>query len=79
MVRGVSDPTHVKFFNLRSFEYFYTDFLARYIRPDYIGKFQKTYIEEYNWENSDVKVINGHFLALKGDYEKNYCGQKWMA
>lgn len=75
---AVSDPTHVRFFNLRSFEYFYNNYLARFIKPSYTGKFQCARINEYFWEGTNVSVISCHLIALKGWYEDNWCGEKLM-
>lgn len=73
-----SDPTHVKFFNKRSFEYYTNQNISKYIQPQFKGKFQKNRINEYFWENSDVSVIQCHMIALKGDYENNWIGEKLM-
>lgn len=69
-----SDPTHVKFFNLRSFEYF-TGGLSKFIRPQYNGKFQKARIVEYWWDK-DVSVISAQLICLKGWYDKKWCGER---
>lgn len=68
-----SDPTHVKFFNKRSFDYYTTEKLAKYIRPKYSGKFQKMRVVEYWWDK-DVSVISANLVNLKGWYDKEWCG-----
>lgn len=76
---AMSDPTHIKFFNLRSFEYFTTNNLAKFIRPQYKGKFQKARMTEFFWDNSDVSVISVHMIAFKGWYEQRWCGENmWL-
>lgn len=69
-----SDPTHVKFFNLRSFDY-YTTKLSDFIRPQYSGKFQKARVVEYWWDKK-VSVISAQLICFKGWYEQNWCGIK---
>lgn len=68
-----SDPTHVKFFNKRSFEYYTTERLAKFIRPQYFGKFQNARLVEYWWDNR-VSVISANLINLKGWYDENWCG-----
>lgn len=72
-----SDPTHIKFFVTRSFDYYTTEHLAKYIRPAYKGRFQNIRLNEYMWENDNVCVISCHMLALKGgEYDNNSWGYK---
>lgn len=71
------DPTHVKFFNLLSFEYFTNQEYARYIQPQYAGRFQKARVSEYRWPNG-IPVISAQLIALKGWYDENWCGLKEM-
>lgn len=74
-----SDPTHVKFFNERSFEYYTNKDLARFIQPQYKGKFQKIHFEQNTWAGTDVTVASVQMICMKGDYEKNWCGEnKWL-
>lgn len=64
-----SDPTHVKFFNKRSFEYLTNqNNLSRYIQPRYRGRFQLNRINEYFWQGTDVSVIQCHMIAIKEGY-----------
>lgn len=73
-----SDPTHIKFFNKRSFQYYTNQQISQYIQPQFHGKFQLNRINEYFWHNSDVSVIQAHMICLKGDYEQNWIGEKLM-
>lgn len=70
-----SDPTHKKFFNKRSFEYYTNQNISKYIQPQYKGRFQKARLVEYWWDES-VSVISGHLIALKGWYDSRFCGLK---
>lgn len=69
------DPTHVRFFNTLSFEYFTKQQFARFIQPRYTGRFQKARLVEYGWSNG-IPVISAQLIALKGWYDENWCGQK---
>ena len=72
------DPTHKKFFNLLSFEYFTNQQYARFIQPAYTGRFQKARVVQYWWDNPKIPVISAQLIALKGWYEDNWCGAKEM-
>lgn len=73
-----ADPTHKKFFNLLSFEYYTNERQARYIRPQYKGKFQKARVLEYWWSNPNIPVISAQLIALKGWYDERWCGLREM-
>jgi glycosyltransferase involved in cell wall biosynthesis len=73
-----SDPTHIKFFNQRSFQYYTNQAISQYIQPQFTGKFQLNRINEYLWLNSDVAVIQAHLICLKDQYEQNWIGEKLM-
>lgn len=70
------DPTHRKFFNLLSFEYFTNQQHARFIQPQYQGRFQKARVVEYWWQNPKIPVISAQLIALKGWYDERWCGEK---
>ncbi len=70
-----ADPTHVKFFNTLSFDYFTTEAKARLIRPHYTGRFQKSRIVEYAWPDGTL-VVSAQMIALKGWYDNRFCGLK---
>ncbi len=71
-----ADPTHKKFFNLLSFEYYTNEKQARFIRPQYTGRFQKARIVEYWWDDPKIPIIGAHLIALKGWYDERWCGIK---
>lgn len=73
-----ADPTHKKFFNLLSFEYYTNERQARYIRPQYKGKFQKARVLEYWWNNPKIPIISAQLIALKGWYDERWCGVREM-
>lgn len=75
-----SDPTHVRFFNDMSFEYFSNENYARFIQPQFKGKFQKSRIVEYNWQSNfgEIPIVSAQFICQKGWYEENWCGEKLM-
>jgi ubiquinone/menaquinone biosynthesis C-methylase UbiE len=70
------DPTHRKFFNLLTFEYFTNEQYARFIQPQYTGRFQKARVVEYWWQNPKIPVISAQLIALKGWYDERWCGEK---
>lgn len=70
------DPTHKKFFNLLTFEYFTNEQYARFIQPQYTGRFQKARVVEYWWQNPKIPVISAQLIALKGWYDERWCGEK---
>jgi glycosyltransferase involved in cell wall biosynthesis len=81
-----SDPTHVSYFNPLSFEYYTNENYARFIRAGkegegnremYKGRFQKSRVVEYWWDNPRIPIISAQLIALKGgDYDKRWCGEK---
>lgn len=70
------DPTHKKFFNLLTFEYFTNQQYARFIQPQYTGRFQKARVVEYWWQNPKIPVISAQLIAIKGWYDERWCGEK---
>lgn len=73
-----SDPTHIKFFNLLSFEYYTNKNFSRFIEPMYKGKFQTARLVEYWWDSPNIPIISGQFICLKGWYDENWCGFRNM-
>lgn len=69
------DPTHISFFNDFSFRYYTDEFYAKFIRPEYTGRFQESRVVEYYWPNG-IPVVSAQLIALKGWYDANYCGLK---
>ena len=72
------DPTHKKFFNLLSFEYFTNQRYAKYIQPSYKGRFQKARVVQFWWDSPRIPVISAQLIALKGWYDEAWCGLKEM-
>lgn len=73
-----ADPTHKKYFNTLSFEYYTNKQYARYIQPAYTGRFQKSRVVQYWWDNPKIPVISAQLIALKGWYDEAWCGMKEM-
>lgn len=73
---AIADPTHKKFFNKLSFNYFTNEQQANFIRPQYKGYFQIRRLVEYWWDNPNIPIISGHFIVLKDWYNDNWCGEK---
>lgn len=71
-----SDPTHVRFFNTLSFEYFTNRQYAQYIQPQYTGRFQVARLVEYWWDNPRIPVVSAQLIALKGWYDERWCGER---
>lgn len=71
-----SDPTHVRFFNTLSFEYFTNQQYARFIQPQYTGRFQAARVVEYWWNNPKIPVVSAQLIALKGWYAQRWAGVK---
>lgn len=67
------DPTHVSFYNRLSFRYYTSKQFARYIQPDFKGKFQLIKLEEYfpsEWHRKEnVPYVEAHLVALKPGYD----------
>lgn len=61
------DPTHVSFWNLNSLWYYTRDSHARYIRPEYTGRFQLSRAENRDWGNGIV-VVRAELICLKDGY-----------
>lgn len=56
------DPTHVSFWNKRSFRYYTDKNIAKYI--DFKGKFQILYLENIiKWDN--IPYVRAHLMAIK--------------
>lgn len=70
------DPTHKLYFNLLSFEYYTNERYAKFIRPQFKGKFQKARVVEYWWNDPEIPVISAQLIALKGWYDERWCGER---
>jgi len=71
-----ADPTHISFFNPSSFEYYTNEAKAKYIRPQFKGRFQEIRKVEYLW-GVNKPVVSVNMIALKGGwYDHRHCGVK---
>ena len=70
------DPTHRRFFNTLTFEYFTNQQYAQYIQPGYTGRFQAARVVEYYWQNPHIPIVSAQLIALKGWYDERWCGEK---
>jgi predicted SAM-dependent methyltransferase len=63
------DPTHVSFWNLNSFWYYANEQYAKYIQPDFFGRFQisqlvQDFPTEWHKENN-IPYVHADLIALK--------------
>ncbi len=66
------DPTHVSFWNLNSFWYYTNPNYAKYIQPDFVGKFQiarlqQIFPSEWHKENN-IPYVMADLIALKDNW-----------
>lgn len=71
-----SDPTHINFMNKLSFEYFTNRDFAKFIQPQYTGRFQKARVVEYWWKHPEIPIISAQLIAIKGWYNERWAGEK---
>ena len=71
-----ADPTHISFFNEHSFQYYTNEQYARYIRPQYNGRFQAAGIREWWWNQPKLPIVTAELIALKPGYEEFFSGDK---
>lgn len=73
------DPTHVSFWNENSFWYYTQESHARFIRPLYTGRFQKSRIVTYyptEFEQSNnIPIVQADLIALKPPYSNRPVGE----
>jgi SAM-dependent methyltransferase len=69
-----ADPTHKKFYNQLSFSYYTDEFHAKYIRPQYKGRFQMSRIVEYWWQYPKIPIVSVQMICLKGWYSDRHAG-----
>ena len=73
------DPTHVSWWNQNSFLYYTRTAQARYIQPQFRGRFQQSYLHTgfpNEWlRTNDIPVVNAHLIALKPGYEEWRAGE----
>ena len=69
------DPTHVSFWNRRSFRYYTEEFMHKYIEPQCTAKFQAIkVVDQLKWDEQ-IPYVEAHLLALKNDSVRFY-GEK---
>lgn len=73
------DPTHISFFNENSFGYYTNTFFAKYISPEYTGRFQLSRIctwfpDEFSTQNN-IPVVQADLICLKPPYSDRPCGE----
>lgn len=68
------DPTHISFWNQRSFAYYTDASTARFIRPMYKGRFQALRVETLYpspwWQEQGMPVVRAELVALKDGYDR---------
>jgi glycosyltransferase involved in cell wall biosynthesis len=58
------DPTHVSFWNLRSFRYYTESFMRRYLEPECVARFQVVkLVNVHMWEG--IPYVQAQLLAIK--------------
>ena len=67
------DPTHKSFWNDQSFWYYTDKDYARYIQPEYKGRFQVSRVIE--WTPDNVPCVQADLIALKPPYDKRPPGE----
>lgn len=69
-----ADPTHKSFWNVDSFAY-YTDLRkARFIQPEFEGRFQVSRVQPYTWPDGTA-VVAAELICLKPPYDQRPPGQ----
>ena len=68
------DPTHRSFWNYNSFAYYTDESMARFIQPEYTGRFQVSCLADYNWAEHIV-VTRADLIALKPPYDGRCAGE----
>ena len=68
------DPTHKSFWNINSFWYYTDREFAKYIQPEYKGRFQLsravTYYPNDFFRGNEISVVQADLIALKSPYDK---------
>lgn len=74
------DPTHKTFWNENSFWYYTNDFYARYIRPEYKGRFQAsrviTWFPSDFFRENNIPCVQADLICLKPPYSDRQVGEK---
>jgi len=70
------DPTHRSWWNENSFRYYTNQAWARYIQPEYTGRFQASRIVTYDpFNDPTVPVVQADLIALKAPYDERPVGE----
>ena len=74
------DPTHVSFWNENSFAYYTQAALAKYLRPQYKGRFQEarptfTYFPNNYCKEHEMPYVCADLIALKAPYDRRPPGE----
>ena len=73
------DPTHITFFNENSFWYYTNKFYAKYISPEYVGRFQMsrivTWFPDELMKEKNIPVVQADLICLKPPYSQRPCGE----
>jgi hypothetical protein len=74
------DPTHVSFWNENSIWYYTDDRFARFIRPEYVGRFQLsrciTWFPGDFERQHNIPIVQADLICLKEPYNSKFCGEK---
>lgn len=73
------DPTHVSFWNENSFWYYTNEQYARFIRPQFKGRFQSsrvaTYFPDQFMHKNKIPCVSADLIALKPPYDERPVGE----
>lgn len=73
------DPTHISFFNENSFWYYTQEYYAKYIKPEYKGRFQAsrivTYFPNDHFQQHNIPCVQADLICLKPPYSERAVGQ----
>jgi glycosyltransferase involved in cell wall biosynthesis len=73
------DPTHISFWNENSIWYYTNENYARFIKPQFKGRFQNartvTYYPDDFCKQNNISFVQADLIALKGDYAERPAGE----
>ena len=68
------DPTHKSFWNERSFAYYTEANTARFIQPQFTGRFQNSLVTTFYpsewWKQQQMSVVRADLFAIKPGYDR---------
>lgn len=74
------DPTHISYWNENSLWYYTNDFYAKYIRPQYRGRFQiarqLTWFPSEFEKKNNISILQADLICLKPPYSDRQVGEK---